>query len=363
MPPVRIALIGTGGISGSHVRGIKGQGDKVQFVAAADVVPASLKKFQETHGVPKTYLDAEEMLAKEKPQIVHICTPPHIHCKLSVAALKAGAWVLCEKPLCASLAELDEIQAAEKETGNKCASVFQWRYGSGGKHLQKLIREQAMGKLLLGVCHTLWYRGSDYYAKEWRGKWKSELGGCSMGHGIHAMDFFLWQMGRWEEVDARIGTLDHNISVEDVSMAMVRFASGALGSIVNSVCSPRQETVIRFDFQKGTAEVKELYGYENKDWTFSGIERKDGEDPAVADWRNIGADVRSTHGAQLAELLEDMAAKRTPRTSGEDARSTIEFLSSLYKSAATKQPVARGSIKPGDPFYAKVYGDLETRGQ
>ena len=65
------------------------------------------------------------------------------------------------------------------------------------------------------------------------------------------------------------GTLDRQIEVEDVSLAMVRFTNRALGSIVNSVLSPREQTYLRFDFQQASVELTALYSYTNKHWCFS----------------------------------------------------------------------------------------------
>lgn len=360
MQSVRVALIGTGGISGSHVRGLKEQGEAVQLVAAVDIDRARVDKFCQDHGVAKGYTDVDEMLAQEQPRLVHICTPPGLHCELSVKALHAGAWVLCEKPLCGSLAEMDRIEAAEQQTGNYCSSVFQWRFGSGGQHLKRLTATGELGRPLVSLCNTTWYRGQGYYKVPWRGKWKTELGGPTMGHGIHAMDFFLYQMGDWKEVTAAMGTLYHAIEVEDVSMGMVRFESGAMGSIVNSVLSPREETYVRFDFERCTAEVKELYSYKNANWTFTAVnpaEQKEQE----ARWRAIPEEVAASHGSQVKQLLHSMAENQRPLVSGPEARRTIEFLTALYKSAVTRQPVGRGSIQPGDPFYASICGAPQPR--
>lgn len=89
--------------------------------------------------------------------------------------------------------------------------------------MQQLIETEARGRPRVGNCLTVWYRPESYYAVPWRGKWETESGGVTMIHGIHAIDFFLWLYGEWSEVRAMIGTLVHDIDVEDVSMAMVRF--------------------------------------------------------------------------------------------------------------------------------------------
>ena len=204
---------------------------------------SGVDQFAEAYGIPNRFTDSREMLEHVKPDLVHICTPPNLHAELSIEAVKAGAWVLCEKPLCASLAKLDAIQKAEAETGNYVSSVFQHRFGPGAAHLRNLIQEQSMGRLLVGLCNTTWYRNEEYYAVPWRGKWSTEARRAHHGHGIHQIDLFLWLLGDWEEVRAMAGTLYHDIEVEDVSMAVVRFANGAMGSVTNSVLSPRRRVV------------------------------------------------------------------------------------------------------------------------
>jgi predicted dehydrogenase len=353
----RTAIIGAGGIARSHAQAVAEQGERLALVAAVDVDPGRLEAFRATYGVPNGYQDAAAMLERERPDLVQICTPPGLHARLSIQAMEAGAWVLCEKPLCASLAELDQIADAERRTGRSCASVFQWRFGAGGQHLRRLIREGALGRPLVAVCNTTWYRGADYYAVPWRGKWATELGGPTMGHGIHAMDFLLYLLGDWEEVRAMLGTLDRAIEVEDVSMALVRFASGAMASIVNSVLSPREESYLRFDFQRATVELTHLYRYRNEHWRYSPLPgASDEERAALARLQAPADDTPPSHGTQLAAFLDAMDRGERPLTSGPEARRTIEFLTSLYKAAVTGQPVRRGSIRPGDPFYAQIAG-------
>jgi predicted dehydrogenase len=263
--------------------------------------------------------------------------------------------VLCEKPLCASLAELDRIIAAEERTGRHCASVFQWRFGSAGQHLKALIRRGELGRPLAGLCQTTWYRNQAYYDKPWRGRWDNELGGVSMGHGIHAMDLFLWLMGDWSEVSAMIATLDRQIEIEDVSAAVVRFAGGALGTVVNSVLSPHEETYVRLDFQQATVEVRALYHYTNSHWTFTPAPG------ASAQAWPPPTDEGSSHGAQLRRLLDSMDRGEPPPAGTADVRQTFEFLSSLYRSGAGGGVVRRGEIAPGDPFYDHVAGTLAQR--
>ncbi len=358
MKRLRVAIVGTGGIAKAHMAAFKTNQDRVEVVAAVDVMPENLKKFSDEYGIQHRYDDMQAMLDEEKPDLVHIATPPGVHYELCVQALRGGAHVVCEKPWVASLDEVDRLQAVERETGLTCSVIFQWRFGSGAQHLKRLMDNRDLGRPMLGICNTLWYRTHAYYEVPWRGKWDTELGGVTMGHGIHAMDMFLWLMGEWVDVSAIMGTVDRNIEVEDLSLAHVRFSSGALGAIINSVLSPKQTSYVRFDFQKATVELEHLYRHKNEHWRYS-IPEGSTDQENLERWQNLGPDVEGSHDAELAHILDALERGEAPLTTGAQARNTVEFLTSLYKSALTRQPVARGSITPDDPFYYHVYGAVK----
>jgi predicted dehydrogenase len=355
MTPVRTVIIGTGNSVGNHLSAIKKLGNRVDLVAAVDLDEAKVQTVCAENNIPCWYTDVAAMLAAEQPELVCIITPPATHKALSIQCMEAGAWVYCEKPLCASLAEFDEIAAAEARTGCYVSTVFQWRFGSAAKHVKTLVQQNGLGRPLVGVCNTLWYRTQNYYSAPWRGKWATEIGGPTATLGIHLMDLFLWLMGEWSEVRSMIGTLDREIEVEDVSMALVRFESGAMGSIVNSALSPRQESYLRLDFQQATVEVSTLYRYNNDHWRFS-LPDNVANPTAAANWEALTENISSGHDVQLGEIIDCMKRNERPPVSGDEARRILEFITSLYKSAQTGQPVHRGNITPGDPFYYAMNG-------
>jgi predicted dehydrogenase len=342
-------------VAGAHVQALAAMGERVQVVAAMDLERARVDAFGAQHGVPRTYVDAGAMLAAERPDLVHIATPPGTHHDFIMQSLRAGAWVWCEKPLCRSLAELDSIAQAERASGAHCSSVCQWRFGSGAQHLKTLIQSEALGRPLLGMCLTTWYRDEAYFQVPWRARWATAGGGPTMCLGIHLMDLFLWLLGDWEEVCAMAGTLDRRIEVEDISLALVRFGGGTLGSVVNSLLSPRQETYLRLDFQRATVELKALYSYTNADWRYTLLDGGIG-DATPASLAQIPTERTASHAAQLGDLLDSMERGERPAADTADVRTTIEFITCLYKSAATAGPIRRGSIGPGDPYYQHVAG-------
>jgi len=369
----RALIVGTGNIARAHARAYEDPdiAARAELVAAMDIVPEQARTFAGEFGNPRVYTDLDEALSVEKPDLVHVSTPPDVHAEISMKAMRAGAMVLCEKPLCASLEELDAIQRTEAETGRYCASIFQWRYGSGMQHVKRQIEAGTLGRPLVAVCNTLWYRDHAYYAVPWRGKWSTELGGPTMGHGIHIMDAFLWLMGPWTEVTAKVGTLDRDIEVEDVSMAIVRFESGAMATVVNSILSPRQETYLRLDFQKGTIEATGLYSVSNDDWKWTAApsvidlgaagSRKaaENQDDGAAredEWSMIGPDIPGSHTEQIRAIYNDLDSGTRPLTSGDQSRQTISFLTAIYKSAFTNRTVFAGEIGTDDPFYRSLHG-------
>ena len=374
-------IVGTGSIAGAHARAYESHavGDRAEIVGAVDVDAVRARAFAADNSISWHGTDYRAALTRLKPDVIHVCTPPALHKQQTVDGLNSGAWVICEKPLCASLAELDEIQHAEQASGGFCAVVFQWRYGSGMRHVQTQMRRGTLGRPLLAVCNTLWYRDDNYYSVDWRGRWATEFGGPTVGHGIHMMDSLLWLLGDWEEVTARATTLARSIEVEDLSIALVKFRSGALATIVNSVLSPRQETYLRIDCELGTVEATGLYSVSNWDWKWTSVQGNgapapaDDEgghatgaepDPAVA-WGAIPEDVPSDHATQISAVYDDMDAGRRPLTSGCEARRTLEFLSAIYKSAFTGTTVRAGDIGKADRFYDALsgnVGDVEKAG-
>ncbi|MEU6919087.1 Gfo/Idh/MocA family protein [Streptomyces olindensis] len=353
----RVAVVGTGAIvGGSHLPALRAHADRVELVAAVDVDQERLDAFRELAGEQVAgYTSVDAMLDAVRPDLVLIGTPPSLHRDQTVAALKAGAWVLCEKPLTLSLAEYDEIAAAEEATGAYAAVVFQHRYGSGAVHARELITSGELGAPLVAHCQTTWHRDAAYYAVPWRGKWASEGGGPTMGHGIHQYDLLLHLLGEWEEIRAMAARLVHDTESEDVSTALVRFRSGALATVVNSVLSPDEVSRIRIDCADATVELTHLYGHSNDSWVYTPAPHV-ASDRAIA-WRTPAHDVPSSHTAQLGALLDAYDSGSRPPGSGRDARATLEFAAALYKAAFTGRSVHAGEIGPGDPFYEAMHGE------
>ncbi|WP_409494682.1 Gfo/Idh/MocA family protein [Amycolatopsis sp. cmx-11-12] len=346
--PLRVAIIGTGGIAKSHLAAYEAHPSDVTVVAAADVDETRVAEF--ASGDIKPYTDFAVLLAEQKPDLVSLCTPPSLHVEQVKQALRAGAWVWCEKPPCLSLSEYDEITAAESEGGPYAGFVFQHRFGSAAAHFLELLAAGELGRPLVAHCQTTWFRDAAYYAVPWRGDWATEGGGPAMGQGIHQIDLLLHLLGDWAEIRAMTGRLVHDVRTDDVSTALVRFESGALATVVNSVLSPGEVSRIRVDCTDATVELTHLYGYGNEDWTYTPAPH------AAGKWRAPSANLDSSHTAQLTHVLAAIRSGQRPPCSGADGRRALEFIAALYKSAFTGAPVHVGEITPEDPFHSAMNG-------
>jgi predicted dehydrogenase len=359
----RAAILGTGSIAEfGHVPALRSLAERVELVAVADLDGERARDFARKHGVPDAaaYSSPDALLAEQSPDLVHVCTPPAAHADAVVRVLESGAWAFVEKPPTLSLAEYDRIAAAQRDGGPYASVVYQHRFGAGGLRLARQAAAGELGRPLVAQCDTSWFRPPAYYEVPWRGKWATEGGGPTMGHGIHQMDLLLAVLGEWAEVRAMAGRLDRDVETEDVSLALVRFASGALATIVNSVLSPREESRLRFDFTDATVELRHLYGYTDADWTYTAAAHVEGDERRVEGWTNTeegdGKSAGSSHAGQLRLVLDAMERGEAPPTSGAQGRETLELITALYRSAFTGEPVLRGQIGPGDPFYHRMHG-------
>lgn len=354
---LRVAVVGAGQIADSHRDAYLAHADHVDIVAAADVDEARAVGFCASTDHAKPYRDLDTLLAEQEPDLVSICTPPGLHVEQTKQVLGSGAWVWCEKPPCRSLAEYDEMVAAEGAGGPYVAFVFQQRSGSAAGHFKALLGAGEFGRPLVAHCQTTWYRDAAYYAVPWRGWWETEGGGPAMGHGIHQMDLLLHLLaepaGEWAEVRAMTARLVHDVETEDVSTALVRFESGALATVVNSVLSPDEVSRIRIDCEDATVELAHLYAHGAENWRCTPAPHVVAE--RTERW-SAPDDVRSSHTAAFTSILAARRAGRRPPCGGDDGRRVLEFVAALYKSAASGLGVRRGEIGPGDPFYRSMAG-------
>lgn len=351
----RSAIVGTGAIAHAHAEALTKLSDRISLIAVVDVDAERARAFADQYGIDTIYTDAAELIAAEKLDLVHLCTPPATHVPLAIMAMRAGVAVFTEKPTAPSLAEIDKLAEVERETGVPVLTVFQHRFGRAARRLAQFVKDGTLGRPLVATCETLWFRADSYFDLPWRGKWAVEGGGPTMGHGIHQFDMMLSILGPWRSVSAMAARQTRPTDTEDVSVAVAQFENGALATIVNSIVSPRETSRVRFDFEFATVEVEHLYGYTDADWTFTPAK---GHEELASVWAFEGPDEISSHTQQLTVILDAFDAGTDPEVSLVDATRTVEFAAATYASAFRGKPIAAGEITAEDPFRSRMDGGL-----
>ncbi|WP_159944266.1 MULTISPECIES: Gfo/Idh/MocA family protein [unclassified Nocardiopsis] len=352
---IRVALVGTGNIARFHASALRSLEERAEIVAAVDVEPDTLAAFRSRFAIPAGYGDLAVMLERERPELVHVCTPPGLHRSQVEACLGAGASVLVEKPPALSLAEAEKMAAAEGGArGPWLATVFQHRFGSGARRVRALADAGVLGRPLVAACHTTWFRPQEYFDVPWRGRWETEGGGPTMGHGIHQMDLLLFLLGEWTEVSAVARRQARDVETEDVSLAHVAFANGAVASVVNSLVSPQEESRIRIDYERATVELVHLYGYGDSDWRITPAPGCEEELTAAWEAGEHGAD--SGHHAQISRVLDALRGGTAPPVTSAEALRTLRLVAGVYASAFEGRPVTPADLGPESPFHTRMDG-------
>lgn len=332
-----IAIVGCGGIAGWHAKAISGI-ENARLVATHDIIEERAKKLGEEYGADP-YTDLDAVLSRDDVDLVDICTPSGLHAELGIAAAKAGKHVITEKPLDVTLEHCDALINACDDAGVKLMCIFQNRYIESSRQIRRAIDEGRLGRLLMGDMYLKWYRSQEYYdSGDWRGTWELDGGGCLMNQGVHYVDLLQWWMGPVENLFAYTDTLAHNIEVEDVAAATVKFANGGIGVIEGTTCAkPGLQARIELHGEKGSiiwADGKIVT------WKLEGEDEppvSEEEKPsAAADPMSLNV---APHRRQIQAFIEALERGQQPHPSGPEARKAVEIILAIYKSSRTGEIV------------------------
>lgn len=215
--PLRYALIGVGAnVYGMHYPGLKL--DTAEIAAVCDIDVDAAQRVSEEWECP-WYADYREMIDKEKPDVVVVMVPHTLHAEMSIYAMRAGAHVLCEKPMAIHVQEADEMIRVAEETGKVLAINFQQRLRPEVLAAHKLIQEGRLGQIQHVDIKITWTRTAKYYSMStWRGTWDGEGGGLLMNQAPHDLDMLCYLAGMPSQVYAWTPTIAHSIETEVTGM-------------------------------------------------------------------------------------------------------------------------------------------------
>ncbi|GAA1136478.1 Gfo/Idh/MocA family oxidoreductase [Nocardioides aquiterrae] len=271
---LRSGIIGAGFIGGVHAHAVRAAGG--QLVAVADHSPEAAKGGAARLGARAAAESAEALIEADDVDVVHICTPNHLHAPLARLALRAGKAVVCEKPLATTLADAEEIGALATEHGSVTAVPFVYRYYQSVLEARARVRSGEVGQLWL-------LHGS--YLQDWLStssdvNWRvdASLGGASRAFadiGVHWCDLVEFVSGhRIVRLSAQRKTAiasresAEQVSTEDIATVQFETDLGAVGSVVVSQVSPGRKN--RLWFSLDGAEQSLSFDQENPETLWVG---------------------------------------------------------------------------------------------
>lgn len=354
----KVAIIGTGSIASQHIESYLHFADRAQIVALCDIDPQRTDSRAREYGLDaaRHYTDYAAMLADPTLEldVVSITTPPFTHRDITVAALDSGRHVLCEKPMAPSVAECEEMLAAALRNDRVCVSVAQNRFATPMARQQAAVASGMAGRPLYILAESVWWRGSEYYDMWWRGTWESEGGGCTLNVGVHQIDQLLWIMGMPAEVTSIVSNLAHdNAEVEDLSLTLLRFPSGALGEFNCSNIHHGEQRTILVQCEK--AGIWSPWQVRANLPGAGGFPLRDSQTEAALEAFNAAQPVQAYDNlffCQIENFLDHIERGAPLRSDGVDGRNAVELVAAIYKSAFTGSTVTL-PLATDDPFYTR----------
>ena len=240
---VRVGIVGLGRSGWSNHATTVPKLPGFTVAAVADAVPERRAEAESTLGC-RAYADYRELVADPELELVVVCTPSHTHADVAVAALRAGRHVLVEKPMAASLAEVDRMIAAAAEAG-RILTVFQnRRLDPDFLKVQEILASGVLGPIhLIKMGRHGYQRRSDWQTLR-------KLGGGQLNNwGAHVVDQALLLLGG--EYAELFADLQHTVSAGDAE------------DHVKVVLRGRQGTVV-------DVEITSACAYPVPDWTIMG---------------------------------------------------------------------------------------------
>jgi UDP-N-acetyl-2-amino-2-deoxyglucuronate dehydrogenase len=248
-------FVGCGNITDTHARAAREAGLGTSAFFGRD--PAKAEAMAARFG-GAAFGRFEDFLAHRPMDLVVIGSPSSAHAEQGIAAAERGLHVLVEKPIDVTVARGALLVAAAEKAGVGLGVLFQDRLKPDLVRLREFVRGGGLGRVLLVSARVKWHRPPEYYsASRWRGTKAQDGGAALVNQGIHTVDLLLWLLGPVDRVHALTATQVHSIEGEDVALALLRFASGAVATLeATTVAFPGYPRRLEISGTEGTLVVE-----------------------------------------------------------------------------------------------------------
>jgi predicted dehydrogenase len=334
---VKVGLVGSGFIADIHAAGFQMVPD-AELVAVASPTPGKAAHFARERGIGRAFEDYRDLLALKEIEVVLLGLPNYLHCQATLAAAAAGKHVICEKPLCRSLEEADQMIDACKKAGVLLMYAEELCFAPKYVRAKKLVDEGALGRAFLVK------QSEEHFGPHMPWFWDVDKsgGGVLLDMGCHSIEFARWVFGKpaIKSVYASMNVHVHTDKTrgEDHSLCIVEYEGGRVGLAENSWAK-----------QGGVDDRCEIYGS-------GGFTRADllrGNSLLTYSEGGYGYAVEkaaTTQGytftmfeeiwnygfpQELQHFVRCVQGKETPLETGEDGREVLKIICAAYESAGT----------------------------
>ena len=228
MNPVRVAVLGTGGVVRSFHLPALAANPRARVVALGNLRAASLEPLAQRYAVAKTYTDLDRLAGDPDIDAVVLALPNYLHAPVSVRMLRGGKHVLCEKPMALSPADARAMVAAAEASGRVLMVAHVWRSHPAVRWLRDVVQAGRLGKVLKVRAHAV-VAGRGPPADSWFVRRETAGGGALADVGVHSLDLVSFLFGdrlRPLHVAARLGNYFRDLEVEDTADVRVEFDGG-----------------------------------------------------------------------------------------------------------------------------------------
>lgn len=329
---IRIGLIGGGNISNTHARAAR-EIPGVELAAIYGTNRDKVNRLCQEFGA-KPYTDFTGFLGHAMDAVI-IGSPSGMHAEQGIAAAQHRLHVLTEKPIDISTGRADALISACKQAGVKLGVIFQDRFKPDIRRLKEFVSAGGMGKILLIDARVKWYRPPDYYSdSKWRGTLALDGGGALMNQGIHTADLLIWLFGDIISVKARTETILHKIESEDTALAVLEFASGAMGTLLATTAAyPGYPRRVEITGTEGTVILEQdrivAADLRNKHESLLSADAGD-QNPSASS--PVVSDVRG-HRNAIEDFISAIETNGTPLCDGVEGRRSLALVEAIYESA------------------------------
>jgi predicted dehydrogenase len=226
MSKLKFALIGTGGIAQTYAMAFQ-TSDCCELVAVADVNKESADAFAEPFKA-KSFAGYQELSDTAEFDAVIVSTPPNSHLEIATHFMRLGKHVLCEKPLCLSVAEAEEMLACAKETGVKFTMASKFRYVADAVKAKSLVASGILGDV---IQFENAFTADVDMSKRWNSDAKIGGGGVLMDNGTHSVDIIRYFLGSISDVLAVDAGSTQNLSVDENVKMFAKTAKGVVATV------------------------------------------------------------------------------------------------------------------------------------